>query len=114
MKKWPETREMLKEDLLVMSEYLPSNSDDKSDLGLSLDEEVSSLLGGSLALDQVSIGLVVLGVVFLGVFLGLGSGSLSIGLGFGTSVGECLGKLGISGLLLENVFGHNSGSKHGC
>ena len=75
--KWVGTRELSREDLQLMSEYLPSDSDDKSDLGLSLNEEVSSLLGGSLggslaldhALDQVSVGLVVLGVVFLGVFL---------------------------------------------
>jgi hypothetical protein len=80
---------------------------------LGFDEEVSSLLCGSSALDEVSVHLVVLGVVLFGVCSGLSSGSFPVSLGFSTSVFECLGKLSVSGLLLKNVFGDNPGSRVG-
>ena len=84
--------------------HLPSGSEDEGDLGLSWHVEVSGGLGLSLGVD---LSLISSGVLF-GVLLGVGSSSLSglssvllglLTLGFTESK-----ELGVSGLLLENIF----------
>jgi hypothetical protein len=87
---------------------LPTSSDDKGDLGLSLDEDVSIGLGLSLGVDE---GLVSSGVL-LGVLLGVGGSSSSLGstvllVGLALSLESGL-KFGISGLLLLDVLWDNS------
>ena len=87
---------------------LPSGSDDEGDLGLSINEEVSGSLGGSLGIDELLVGLGVLSSVLLG---GLGSGlsgggAILLGLLTGSNTG--LEELGVSGLLLDDVLWDNS------
>lgn len=83
---------------------LPSDSDGESNLWLSLNEEVSSLLGLSLGVDESLVGSGVLLEVFLGVGLSCDSGGLSILLSLGSSVLGSLNKLLVSSLLLKNVL----------
>jgi len=100
--------------LLRASErYLPSGPDDKRDLSLSLNVEVSSLLGGTLGIDEslvgISVLLGVLGGIIGGDLASCGAGSL-IG---GALIGQGLKELGVSLLLLEDVLrngGRGAGS----
>ena len=52
-------------------------------------------------------------MVLLGVLAGSSSGSLPVSLSLGTGVLEGLSELGVSGLLLKNVFGNNSSATGG-
>lgn len=98
------------EDLLRLGGKLvdTSNSNKEGNLRLSLDEEVTSLLGSSLIINEFLIG----SLVFLEVLLGVSSSKLS-GLG---SILLSLGKVGlavlkeffISGGLLLEAFGNGS------
>jgi hypothetical protein len=97
-------------DLLLLGGKLvdTSDSDDKCNLGLGFDEEVSGLLGTSLGFDECLVGGGVLTSVLLGILSGEGSlfGALLLG-GFTSSL---LGseKLGIAGRLLLDVLWYNS------
>jgi len=89
-------------------DYLPTSSDDKGDLGLSLDEDVSVGLGLALGIDE---GLVSSGVL-LSVLLSVGGSNRSLGgtvllVGLALSLESGL-KFGISGLLLLDVLWDNS------
>jgi len=88
-----------------------SNSNDKGNLWLGLNEEVSFLLSGSLVINELLVG----GSVLVEVLLGVGgsglSGDNSILLGFNSSVLNSGGKFLVSCLLLKNVFWNNSSSK---
>lgn len=89
--------------------YLPSSSNDKGDLGLSINVEVSGLLGGALGINNILVGLSVFCGVLDGVGSGDGSGSSTCFLLSGASVSELLHELGISLLLLEDVLRNGSG-----
>ena len=97
-------------DLLLLGGKLvdTSDSDDKCNLGLGFDEEVSGLLGTSLGFDECLVGGGVLTSVLLGILSGEGSlfGALLLG-GFTSSL---LGseKLGVAGRLLLDVLWYNS------
>jgi len=94
-------------DLLLLGWQLvnTSGSDNKSDLGLSVNVEVSSLLGGTLGINDGLVGISVL----LGVLGGIGScglaGSGTILLVLGALISHSLEELGVSLLLLDDVFG---------
>lgn len=90
--------------------YLPSDSDDKGNLSLTLNEEGSLSLGVSLSLDESGISVGVLLEVLGGVLLSNLSRGGSVLLGLLSGLLEGLEKLGISGLLLKNIFWDNSGS----
>lgn len=85
--------------------YLPSGSDNESDLGLSLDVEVTGLLGGALGINESFVGICVL----LGVGCSVGSGGLTgddAGLLVGGAfISEELHELSVSLGLLEDVLG---------
>lgn len=88
--------------------YLPSGSDDEGDLGLGVNVEVSFLLGGSLGIDNILVGLGVLGGVLLGSFSGSLSSGGAILLGLLTSLDAVSEQLGVSSLLLDDVLWDNS------
>ena len=87
---------------------LPSGSDDEDDLGLSIDVEVSVLLGCSLGIDKISVLLLILSGVLLGIIGSSLSGSCTILFGGSTGFSTGLKELGVSGLLLQNVLWDNS------
>lgn len=97
-------------DLLLLGGKLvnTSDSDDEGDLGLGLNEEVTSLLGVTLALDELGIS----GGVLLGVLLGVsgsgGSLGLAVSLGVGAVLGEGSEHLSVTDGLLGDVLGDNS------
>ena len=97
-------------DLLLLGGKLvdTSDSDHESDLGLGFDEDVTSLLGVSLVLDEGSVG----GGVLLGVLLGVGASGSSLGLAVSLGVSAVLDEggehLSVAGSLLDDVFGDNS------
>lgn len=91
--------------------YLPLDSDNESNLWLSLHEEGSVLFGVSLGLNQISLGLSVIVVVLLSVGGGDLSSSGSILFGLLSRFLECFKYLSVSFLLLKNVFWDNPGSK---
>ena len=84
--------------------YLPLDSDNESNLGLTLNVEGSGGLGVSLGLDESGISSGVLLVVLLGVVGSNLSGSSSILLGFSSRISKSLEDLSISSLLLEDVL----------
>ena len=86
--------------------YLPSSSNDKGDLGLSVNVEVSGLLGGALGINNILVGLSVFCGVLDSVGCGDGAGSSACLLLSGASVSELFHELGISLLLLEDVLGN--------
>ena len=80
--------------------YLPSGSDNKGELGLGLNEDVTGGFGVSLFLDDIQFG----GCVLLGVLNGVGSSEHSLFaavllVGFTLSF-ERSEELGVSGLFL--------------
>ena len=87
---------------------LPSSSDSKCKLSFWLNKEVSSGLGLSLGISDISLGTCVLLVVLFSI----GSNGLSLVSSFLllliSPVLELLEQLGVSGLLLLNAFGDNS------
>jgi len=100
-------------DLLALGAQLvdTSGSNDKGDLGLSFNEVVSGLLGGSTVVDE---GLVLSGVlnsVFGSVGSGGSSGGDTGGLGSGTGISSGLSELGISGGFLGDVFRNDTDPK---
>jgi len=80
--------------------YLPLDSDDESDLGLTFDEERSLSFSVSLGGNESSIGC----GVFIEIFLGVGGSSLSSGssvsFSLGSGIFKCLQQFCISSLLL--------------
>ena len=87
---------------------LPSGSNDESNLGLGIDEEVSFLLGASLSLNVGEVSGGVLGSVLLGGLRSGLSGGSTVLLGGSTGFDLSLEELGVSGLLLHNVLWDNS------
>ena len=97
-------------DLLLLGGKLvdTSDSDDKCNLGLGFDEEISSLFGASLGINECLVSGGVLTGVLLSVLGGDGSlGSTFLLCGF-TSGFLGSQKLGITGRLLLDVFWYNS------
>lgn len=97
-------------DLLLLGGKLvnTSDSDDKSDFGLGFNEEVSSLLGGSLCLNKCLVGSRVLASILLSIFGSDDSLGSVFSLGFGASSFLGSEKLGITGRLLLDVLWYNS------
>jgi hypothetical protein len=91
---------------------LPLDSDNESNLWLSLDEERSVLLGISLGGDESGIGLGVLIVVLFGVGGSDLSGLNSLLFGGNSRILECFEYFSVSFLLLKNVFWDNPGSNY--
>lgn len=88
--------------------YLPTSSNDKGNLGLSFNEEVSGFLGIALGVNEGLVGSGILSSVLLSI----GSSGSSLGgtilLGCLTVSLELSEALGISGALLLDVFGDDS------
>jgi len=100
-------------DLLALGAQLvdTSSSDDKGNLSLSFNVEVSGLLGSSLGLNEVGVLLSVLSGVLDGVGGGGGSGSDTGGLGGGTGFDGGLEELGVSGGFLGDVLRYEADPK---
>jgi hypothetical protein len=90
---------------------LPLDSDNESNLWLSLDVEGSVLLGLSFGGNEVGISLSVLIVVLLGIGGGNLSGLSSLLFGLLSRFLQCFKYSGVSLLLLKNVFWDNPGSE---
>lgn len=88
--------------------YLPTSSNDESNLGLSFDEEVSGLLGSALGINEGLVG----GGILSSVLLSIGSSGGSLGgailLGCLTVSLELSEALGITCALLCDIFGDGS------
>lgn len=85
-----------------------SGSDDEGDLGLSINEEVTVLLGCSLGVNKILVLLLILSGVLFGIIGSSLSGSCTILFGGSTGISTGLKELGVSGLLLQNVLWDNS------
>ena len=89
---------------LEFRQNLPSGTDNKCDLGLGFDEEVSCGFGSSLISDKFGVS----SGQFGGVLSGLGSLLLAYGstgsFNFSALVSLLLGEIGISGGLLANAL----------
>jgi len=103
-----ETEEL--HDLSLLGGELVDTADshDEGDLGLTLDEEGTGLLGITAGLDKAGI----LSGVLLGVLLSVGKSSLALG-GVGSlcslaGLNDGLEDVGVTGSLLDEVLGHNS------
>lgn len=97
-------------DLLLLGGKLvdTSDSDDKGNLGLRLDEEVSVLLGVTSALDEGGISGGILGGVLLSVLVSGISLGFAVSLGISTGLSEGGQSLGVTSSLLDDVLGDNS------
>lgn len=84
--------------------YLPSCPDHESDLGLSVNIEVTGLLGGTLGIDDSLVGIFVLFVVLDCVVVGSLSGGSTSNLVSVALIGQHLEMLSVSLLLLEDVL----------
>jgi hypothetical protein len=91
--------------------YLPLESDNESNLWLSINVEGSVLLGISLGGNHGLISLSVLVVILFSILSSDLSSSGSILFGLDSRFLECFKYLSVSFLLLKNVFWDNPGSE---